>query len=309
MDFIEARRDEFSVESICNVLRQYDVGIAPNTYYMAKKRAPSARKIRDVELKRLILEIYEDNYAVYGARKIWDQLNRDGVRVARCTVERLMRELGIQGARRGKTFKTTTTVDLALERPADLVDRNFSATRPNQLWVADLTYVQTRSGWVYVAFTIDVFSRMVVGWKASTSLKSGLAIDALEMAIWSRERAQVNVENLVHHSDRGVQYLSIRYSDRLASNEIMASVGSTGDSYDNALAESFNGLYKWELIYRQGPWENLDDVEYATLEYVDWFNNRRLHSQIKDESEYLTPTEAENQYYNHNQSGQAPIPV
>jgi transposase InsO family protein len=197
--------------------------------------------------------VYEANLSAYGADKVWDQLNKDGIDVARCTVERLMRDLGLQGCRRGRTWVRTTEGDERLQRPADLVDRQFVALAPNRLWVADITYVKTHSGWVYVAFVIDVFSRMVVGWQASTSLRSDLAIDALEMAIWNRQRAGVDLDGLVHHSDRGVQYLSIRYSDRLAVNEIVASVGSKGDSYDNAMAESFNGLYKWELIYRQGP--------------------------------------------------------
>jgi transposase InsO family protein len=227
--------------------------VAPSSYYAKKRRPPSARSLRDARLKVEIVRVYEANLSVYGADKVWDQLNKDGIDVARCTVERLMRDLGLQGCRRGRTWVRTTEGDERLQRPADLVDRQFVALAPNRLWVADITYVKTHSGWVYVAFVIDVFSRMVVGWQASTSLRSDLAIDALEMAIWNRQRAGVDLDGLVHHSDRGVQYLSIRYSDRLAVNEIVASVGSKGDSYDNAMAESFNGLYKWELIYRQGP--------------------------------------------------------
>ena len=298
MEFIDNHRGEFGVESICSVLREHGVGIAPNTYHTAKNRPPSQRALRDAELKPKILKAYKDNLFVYGAAKIWGHLNRQGTQVARCTVERLMRELGLTGARRGKAFKVTTTSDDKLHRPEDLVDRVFKAPSPNRLWVADLTYVKTHSGWVYVAFIVDVYSRMVVGWQASTSLKTGLAIDALEMAIWNRERAGADLDNLIHHSDRGVQYLSIVYSDRLSDNEIVASVGSKADSYDNALIESFNGLYKWELIYRQGPWRGLEDVEYATLEYVDWFNNRRLHGQITAGPGYLTPVEAEEEYYN-----------
>ncbi len=281
------------------MLCEHGLKIAPSTYYAAKKRPPSARASRDEELKIEIAKVYEDNLFVYGADKIWAQLNRDGTRVARCTVERLMRDMGLSGARRGKAWTVTTTTDDALSRPADLVDRQFSALAPNRLWVADITYVKTHSGWVYVAFVIDVFSRMVVGWQASTSLRSDLALDALEMAMWSRARTDT-LDQLVHHSDRGVQYLSIRYSERLDANDIVASVGSKGDSYDNALAESFNGLYKWELIYRQGPWTGLADVEFATMTYVDWFNHRRLHGTITDDPSYTTPAAHETDYYRQN---------
>lgn len=289
--FIDANRARRSgelvwgVEPICRVLQ-----VAPSTYYAAKKRPPSARALRDAELRVEIQRVYDANLMAYGADKIWDQLNKDRVRVARCTVERLMRDIGISGVTRGNRFKPTTTIsDDAAPRPADLVERQFKAPGPNRLWVADLTYVKTHAGWVYVAFIIDVFSRFVVGWQASRSLRSDLAIDALEMAIWNRQRAGIDLAGLVHHSDRGVQYLSIRYSDRLAANDIVASVGSKGDSFDNAMAESFNGLYKWELIYRHGPWRGLDDVEYATLSYVDWFNHRRLHGEITDGPGYTTP--------------------
>ncbi len=240
------------------------------------------------------MRVYEENLSVYGADKVWAQLNR--IAVARCTVERLMRELGISGARRGRPWVRTTVGDGRLDRPADLVERKFRAPAPNHLWVADLTYVKTHSGWVYVAFIIDVFSRMIVGWQANSSLRSDLAIDALEMAVWNRQRAGADLDGLVHHSDRGVQYLSIRYSERLAANDIVASVGSKGDSYDNALAESFNGLYKWELIYRHGPWRGLDDVEFVTLTYVDWFNQRRLHGEIAEHG-YVTPADFEAAYY------------
>src|SRR5690606_9793604 len=278
--FIDDHRDRFGVEPICRVLREHGCGIAPNTYHVAKKRQPSKRALRDAELVPEIRRVFEENLSVYGADKILDQPNKDGIRVARCSVERLMRQEGLVGNRRGRTWTVTTLGDDRLERPADLVDRSFYAPAPNRLWVADITYVKTHSGWVYVAFVIDVFSRMVVGWQASKSLRSDLALDALEMAIWNRQRQGVDVSGLIHHSDRGVQYLSIRYADRLAANDIVASVGSKGDSYDNALAESFNGLYKWELIYRQGPWGGLDDVEFATMSYVDWFNHRRLHGTI-----------------------------
>jgi len=298
--FIDANRRRRSgqllwgVEPICRVLQ-----VAPSSYYAAKTRPPSARALRDEQLRDEIRRVYGDNFLAYGADKAWDQLNKDGVGVARCTVERLMRDMGLSGVVRGHRFKppTTTIGDEAAFRPADLVERQFQAPAPNRLWVADLTYVKTHSGWVYVAFIIDVFSRFVVGWQASRSLRSDLAIDALEMAIWNRERVGGDLSQLVHHSDRGVQYLSIRYSDRLAANEIVASVGSKGDSFDNAMAESFNGLYKWELIYRHGPWKGLDDVEFATLTYLDWFNQRRLHGEITDGPGYTTPAAFEADHY------------
>ena len=280
----------WGIEPIAKVL-----GIAPSTYHAAKNREPSARSIRDAELKPEILRVWEQNLSVYGADKIWDQLNKDDIRVARCTVERLMKDLGLEGCRRGRVFVRTTEGDETLERPADLVQRDVRASAPNRLWVADLTYVKTHAGWVYVAFIIDVFSRMVVGWQASRSLRADLAIDALEMAVANRGRTD-DLDQLVHHSDRGVQYLCVRYSERLADNDIVASVGSKSDSYDNALVESFNGLYKWELIYPKGPWSGLEDVEFATLTYVDWFNNRRLHGQITDGPGYTTPAAFEADY-------------
>lgn len=297
VEFIDANRHELGVEPICRVLSEHGCKIAPSTFYAARTRPLSARARRDEELKIHIARVYEENLLVYGADKVWAQLNREGIRVARCTVERLMGNLGLSGARRGKAWvPTTTRSDERLDRPADLVERRFRAPAPNRLWVADLTCVRTHSGWVYVAFIIDVFSRRIVGWQASRSLRSDLAIDALEMAIWNRQRAGVDLDGLVHHSDRGVQYLSIRYSERLAENQIVASVGSRGDSYDNAMVESFNGLYKWELIYRHGPWRGLDDVEFATLTYVDWFNQRRLHGEITEHG-YVTPAEFEAAYY------------
>jgi putative transposase len=296
--FIDAHKDERSeglrwgIESIAKTL-----GIAPSTYHAAKSRPPSARTIRDAELRPQILRVWEENLSVYGADKIWDQLNKDGITVARCTIERLMKQMGLQGCRRGRTWIRTTEGDDRLDRPADLVDRQFKAAEPNRLWVADLTYVKTHSGWVYVAFIVDVFSRKVVGWQASRSLRSDLAIDALEMAVFNRRREGADLTGLTHHSDRGVQYLSVKYSERLADNDIVASVGSKGDSYDNALVESFNGLYKWELIYPKGPWRGLDDVEFATLTYVDWFNNRRLHGQIEPGPGFTTPAAFENDHY------------
>jgi putative transposase len=284
----------WGVEPICAVCQ-----IAPSTYYAAKTRPPSARTIRDEVLKPKIVTIYEKNLAVYGADKIWDQMNKDGEQVARCTVERLMGQIGIQGCRRGRMWVKTTEGDDALPRPADLVDRQFAALAPNRLWVADLTYVKTLSGWVYVAFIIDVFSRFIVGWQASRSLRADLAIDALEMAVYARGGID-GLDGLVHHSDRGVQYLCIRYAERLDESAIVASVGSKGDSYDNALAESFNGLYKWELIYRRGPWKGLEDVEFATLTYVDWFNNQRLHGEITEGPGFTTPAAFEEEYHRTN---------
>jgi transposase InsO family protein len=242
-------------------------------------------------LRPHIARIHHQNFDVYGADKVWTQMNREGLPVARCTVERLMKDLHLSGARRGKAFRRTTIADEAQHRPADLVNRRFMAVRPNRLWVADLTYVKTFTGWVYVAFVIDVYSRFVVGWQTSTSLRSDLAIDALEMAIYAR--SDRDLDGLIHHSDRGVKYLAIRYTERLAEAGVVNSVGSKGDSYDNALAESFNGLYKTELIHRRGPWKNVDHVEWATLTYVDWFNNRRIHNEISK----IPPAEFEKNYY------------
>ena len=258
----------WGVEPICAQLP-----IAPQTYYAARGRPRSARSRRDDYLKREIGRVYDANFGVYGVDKVWVQLNREGIVVARCTVERLMKEMGIRGVVRGRKTFTTRPVEPSVP-PADLVDRQFTATRPNQLWVADLTYVATWSGFVYVAFIVDVYARMIVGWQTSRSLRTDLALDALEQAVWARQRQ--GLDGLIHHSDRGVQYLSIRYTERLAQAGAVTSVGSRGDSYDNALAESVIGLYKTELIRRQGPWRGLDQVEYATLEWVDWWNHRRL---------------------------------
>jgi putative transposase len=286
--FIDEQRESYGVEPICAVLP-----IAPSTYYERKAQQAhperlSARAKRDKELQVEIGRVWEENFRVYGARKVWRQLNREGIGVARCTVERLMRDLGLSGAVRGRTFKTTIADDTAA-RPADLVCREFTASRPNQLWVSDLTYVATWQGFAYVAFVIDVFSRMIVGWRASRCLRTDLALDALEQALWARPETH----SLVHHSDRGVQYLSIRYTERLAEAGIEPSVGSVGDSYDNALAESVIGLYKTEVIRRRGPWKNLEDVEFATLEWIDWFNNRRLLEPIGN----VPPAEFEDVYY------------
>jgi transposase InsO family protein len=281
--YIDRNKDRFGVEPICRHLP-----IAPSTYYEAKSRPPSARALRDEDLRAEIRRIHAENFGVYGVRKIWHQLNREGIRAAQCTVRRLMRELGLQDARRGK-FKRTTIPDERAPRPADLVQRDFSASRPNQLWVADITYVRTWSGFVYVAFVIDAFSRAIVGWQASRSLRADLALDALEMAIWARRE----LDGLIHHSDRGGQYLAIRYTERLGEAGVVNSVGSRGDSYDNALAETIIGLYKTELIRRRGPWEGIDDVEFSTLEWVDWFNHRRLLEPIG----YVPPAEFEAAYW------------
>jgi putative transposase len=286
--YIEEHKDRFGVEPICKQLP-----IAPATYYelKARERDPArlpARARRDVELKPQIQRVWDQNMSVYGARKTWKQLNNEHIRVAKCTVQRLMRNMGLCGVMRGKAFKTTIP-DHSAQRPADLVERKFVATRPNQLWVADFTYVATWRGFVFVAFVIDVYARMIVGWRVSTSIKTDLVLDALEQAI--HERSDTN--GLVHHSDRGTQYLSIRYTERLAECGINASVGSTGDSYDNALAESIIGLYKTEVIRRRGPWKNDEAVEFATLEWVDWFNNRRLLEPIGD----VPPVKFEQAYY------------
>jgi putative transposase len=265
------------------------------------------RAIRDEALKEQIARVHAENLSVYGADKIWAQLNREGICVARCTVERLMRDMGISGARRGRAFKITTRSDDRQHRPDDLVDRQFKAPAPNRLWVADITYVRTFDGWVYAAFIIDVFSRTVVGWQISRSLRTDLALDALEMAVWNRTRDGCSLDGLTHHSDRGVQYLAVRYSERLAENDIVASVGSRGDSYDNALAESLNSLFKWELIYPQGPWRGLDDVEFATLGYIDWFNHRRLHGEITADNSDVTPAEFEASFYRQTTPALEPV--
>jgi putative transposase len=272
-------------------LNDADVRIAPRTFWAAKKRTPSKRAVRDAELLTEIERVFRENYGVYGARKVHGQLNREGIRVARCTVERLMRQQGLQGLRRGR--RPRTTIAAASPSPADLVDRRFAADQPNQLWVADITYIRTFSGWVYAAFVIDVFSRMVVGWQVSTSLHTNLALDALEMVIWARQRAGQDVTGLVHHSDRGVQYRAIRYTERLAEAAVVASVGSRGDSYDNAMAEAFNSLFKGELIHkpvaRGRGWQSVRDVEIAVAEYVDWYNHRRVHGELGQR----TPAQAE----------------
>jgi len=269
--FIEAHRDRFGVEPICAVLQ-----FAPSTYYARRARAPSARTRADARLMVEIRRVHQANYRVYGADKVWAQLQREGIAVARCTVERLMRRLGIRGAVRGTPARTTIPAETG-PQPADLVERDFRAPAPNRLWVADITYCRTSSGFVFASFIVDCFSRRVVGWQMARHLRTDLALDALEMAIWARRRS---LAGLVHHADRGVQYLSIRYTERLAQAGAVASVGSRGDSFDNALAESFIGLFKTELVRSRGPFRGQDDLEIATLEWVDWYNNRRLHGEL-----------------------------
>ena len=288
MPFIDQHRAVLGVEPICKQLP-----IAPSTYYERKARDADparvpARVKRDRALSQAVYRVWDENYQVYGARKVWHQLKREGQKVARCTVERLMRQLEIQGVRRGGK-RWTTVCDEALPQPADRVNRHFAATRPNRLWVADLTFVAAWSGFVYVAFVVDVFARRIVGWRVSRSLRTALVLDALEQALWSRH----DTAGLIHHSDRGSQYLSIRYTERLAAAGVEASVGSVGDSYDNALAETIIGLYKTEVIRTRGPWKTLDGVEYATLEWVDWFNHRRLLAPIGN----VPPAEYEKMYY------------
>jgi putative transposase len=288
VSFINDHRAKYGVEPICA-----NLPIAPSTFYEHKAREADPNRLpdrakRDLELSVDIQRVWEENFQVYGVRKVWRQMNREDIEVARCTVERLMKRLGIEGARRGRSCRTTIP-DNAAERPADLVRRQFVADRPNQLWVADITYVATWSGFAYVAFVTDVFARRIVGWRVARSMRTDLVLDALEQALWSRRGA----EGVIHHSDRSSQYLSIRYTERLAEAGVESSVGSTGDSYDNALAETINGLYKTEIIHKRGPWRTVDDVEYATLEWVDWFNHRRLLEPIGN----IPPAELEMAYY------------
>jgi putative transposase len=285
VSFINEHRNRFGVEPICETLQ-----VAPSTYYAAVSRPPSARRLRDEELKGEITRVHRNNFDVYGVEKVWKQLRREDIEAGRDRVARLMTDLELVGAVRGKTWRTTTPGETG-RRPADLVERNFTATAPNRLWVADLTYVSTWSGVAYVAFVTDVFSRYIVGWKVSTTLRAELALDALEMSIWVRR--SVDLAGLVHHSDRGVQYLAIRYTERLADAGAVCSVGSRGDSYDNALAESVIGLFKTEVVKKQGSWRSFEQLELATALWVDWYNNRRLHSSIGD----VPPVEVEATYY------------
>lgn len=305
VDYITAHQQQFGVEPICTVLAAAGVQIAPSTYYAARSRPPSARAVRDVQVAEEIKEVYERNYSVYGIRKVHAALARQGGvggrPVARCTVARLMRRLGLRGVtRRIAPPRTTRPGDGPDLRP-DLVKRAFTATAPNRLWVADITYIRTFSGWVYAAFVLDVFSRRVVGWQVSTSLRTDLALDALDMGLWTRTRVGQDTSSLVHHSDRGVQYVAVRYTQRLAEAGAVASVGSKGDSYDNALAEAFNSIFKAELIRTKGPWRGIDDVEIAVAEYIDWYNHRRLHGELS----LVPPVEYETTY--HQSTAPAPL--
>ena len=295
VSFIDQYKELYGVEPICK-----ELPIAPATYYRWKDQIKhpekrSKRALMDEVLSAEITRVWHENNQVYGARKVWKQLNRESIKVARCTVERLMSDLGLEGVRRGRRCQTTIPSDGP--KPLDLVNRKFSAERPNQLWVADITYVATWSGFVFVAFVVDVFSRYIVGWRVLKSMQTDLVLDALDQALWSRGKPK----GVTHHSDRGSQYLSIRYTDRLEEAGFKASVGSVGDSYDNALAETINGLYKAEVIHKDGPWRGLDDVEKATLIWVEWFNNRRLLSSIGD----VPPIEYENLYYQKTESAYA----
>ncbi len=290
--YIDEHRRSFGVEPICRTLQ-----IAPSSYYAAKSRPVSQRAIRDRLLRTEISRIHAEHYSVYGVRKAWRVLRREGLSAGRDQVARLMRGLGLVGASRTKRTRTTRPAAVG-QRPADLVERTFSAAAPNRLWVADLTYVWTRSGFVYTAFIVDAFSRAIVGWRVLASLRAELALDALEMAIWARGS---ELPGLVHHSDRGVQYLAIRYTERLAEADAVGSVGSRGDSYDNALAETVNGLYKAELINRRGPWRTVEQVELATAEWVHFWNTRRLHSACGD----VPPAEFEAVYHQRLQAAEA----
>ncbi|WP_256104046.1 IS3 family transposase [Streptomyces sp. ODS05-4] len=295
--FIDEYKGRFGgVEPICRVLTEHDCKIAPSTYYAHHKRqfAPSAKTLRDTELKPLVREIFEANYRVYGARKVWRELHRQGHQVARCTVERLMRELGISGAVRGNKIITTIS-DSTVERAPDLLDRDFVAAAPNRCWVADFTHVTTWSGVVYVAFVVDTFSRRIVGWSAALSKETRLVLDALDMALWQRDRDEQPHQRgeLIHHSDAGSQYTSFRLAEHLDAAGIAASIGSVGDAYDNALMESTIGLFKTELIKPGRPWRTLSQVELATAEWIGWYNHRRLHGEIG----HIPPVEYETNYY------------
>ena len=310
IDYVDEHKAQFGVEPICTVLSEAGAKIAPSTYYAHHARPPSKRTIADAALDERITEVFEANYRVYGVRKMWKALNRQerideagratGERyqpVPRCAVARRMRALGLRGASAGDHKRARTTIPGKDARPEDQLNRDFTAPAPDTRWVADITYVPTWAGFVYVAFVMDLYSRRVVGWRVSSTLRSDLALDALEQAIWQRQQEgrpeRRDLAGLVHHSDRGVQYLSIRYTERLAEAGITASVGSVGDSYDNAAAEALNRLFKTELIRRQGPWRTLEHVEFEVLKWVDWYNRARLHSWCGD----APPTEYEQRYY------------
>jgi putative transposase len=287
VSFIDAHRERWPVAVMCRT-----IGLPERTYHAAKTRPPSARSRSDAFHKIEIRRVWEQNYRCYGARRVFKQLHREGHVIARCTVTRLMGEMGLRGVQRGKK-RYTTVVDETAPRPADLVERRFVASRPNELWLADITYASTWDGWLYVAFILDVHSRMIVGWQLADHLRTDLVLDALEMALWRRD---LTIGALIHHSDRGSQYTSFRYSDRLAEAKVAASVGSRGDSYDNAMAESLNGTFKAELVKLHGPWRTRSQLEIAVIEWIDWYNAVRLHREIGD----IPPAEHEADWYRHN---------
>ena len=314
MAFIDEVSSAFGVEPVCRVLSEHGVKIAPRTYYAHKVRPPSTRAVRDAVVLARIEQVHADpqiGRGLYGVRKVHAQLIREGGvggrPVSRRQVERLMRRAGLQGARRGRRFSTTKP-DAGAARPPDLVKRDFTATAPNRLWLVDFTYVPTWSGMAFTAFVSDAYSRRIVGWRTAASMPTSLPLDALEMALWTRERTghapEGRLDGLIQHSDAGSQYTSIRYSDRLAQAGAVASIGTVGDSYDNAQAESLIGLYKLECVRRDGPWRGVDDLELATLGWVHWFNHQRLHSKIG----YVTPVEHEDEYYRHNPPARQPLP-
>jgi putative transposase len=307
--FVDEQRDRFGVEPICRVLSAHGCKIAPSTYYAARSRPPSARAIRDAQLKDDIARVWKDKdlgRELAGARKVWHLLRREGIVVARCTVERLMRELGLHGARRGRTVRTTVA-DPRGERAPDLVNRDFTAAAPNLLWLVDFTYVSTWSGTMFTAFVSDAYSRRIVGWRTAASMPTQLPLDALEMALWVRsgagQESRTEVTGVIHHSDAGSQYTAIRYRSRLLEAGAVASIGTVGDSYDNAQAETLIGLYKTECVRHDGPWRGLHDLELGTCDWVHWYNHNRLHSSIN----YLTPIEYEQAYYRHNDSHEQPL--
>ena len=305
--YIDAYRARFGVEPICRTLTAAGWRIAPSTYYANKTRPASARAVRDAELLPEIVRVHSDRNlgrGLYGARKVWNQLKREGQQVPRCQVERLMRSANLRGAVRGRKPFTTTRADERAVRPPDLVNRVFRADRPNQLWVVDFTYVATWSGMAFTAFVTDVFSRRIVGWRCHASMPTALPLDALDMALWTRERSSEDVSGLIHHSDAGSQYTSIRYANRLADAGAVASIGSVGDSYDNALAETVVGLYKTECVRHDGPFRGVDDLELATLDWVHWFNEARLHSSIG----YIPPAELEANHYRQINAQEQPLP-
>ncbi|MEL6058794.1 IS3 family transposase [Escherichia coli] len=284
MPLLENLSGEHGVGPVC-----HELDIAPSTYYwhQQRRKCPERRSSRDKRDAVLIPEIqrvYEENYSVYGVRKVWRQLKREGVGVASCTIERLMKALQLRGVTRGKSVRTTRSNKA--ETPQDRVNRQFVAERPDSLWVADFTYVSTWQGFAYVAFIIDVFAGVIVGWRVSSTMETSFVLDALEQALWARRPS-----GTIHHSDKGSQYVSLAYTQRLQDAELLASTGSTGDSYDNAMAESINGLYKAEVIHRQS-WKTRQDVELATLKWVDWYNNHRL----MERTGYIPPVEAEKAY-------------